>query len=121
MGCTLMSVCWIGGQLCYNGLRAIRNREVNPCLEEFWVTLCCGHSSLQQETRDKVVGKQWIELDDSLQHRRDQVGEEVTWVDEESDTCEEVRMLMTDDMGEVDDDMVSRDYLPEKRERAREV
>ena len=117
----LMSVCWIGGQLYYNGLMAIKNRGVNPCLEGFCAALCCGHSSLRREKRDKVVGKQWIGLDDSIQHRRDQVGEGVAWVDERSETCEDVRMIMTREMEEVDDELVSQDYLPKKRERARKV
>ena len=62
-----------------------------------------------------------MELNDSMQPRRDQVEEGVAWVEEGSDTCEEVRMIMTGEVEEVDDDLVSQDYLPEKRERARKV
>ena len=68
-----------------------------------------------------MIGKQWSELDGSLQCRRNQIREEITWVDEGSDTCEEVRMIMTKDLEEVDDDLVSQDYMPGKRGRVREA
>ena len=116
-----MAVCWITGQICYNGIRAVRNREGNPCLEEFWVSLCCGPLDVPHESRNKVIGKQWSELDGSLQRRRNQVSEEITWVDKDADTCEEVRMIMTRDSEEVDDDLVSQDYRPEQRGRVREA
>ena len=116
-----MAVCWITGQLCYNGIRAVRNREGNPCLEEFWVNLCCGHPDVLHESRDKVIGKQWSELDGSLQCRRNQVREEITWVDKGADSCKEVRMIMTRDSEEVDDDLVSQDYMPGQRGRVQEA
>ena len=121
MGCTLMSVCWIGGQLCYNGLIAIRNQEVNSGLGEFWVTLCCGHSSLQREKRDNVMRKQWMELNDSMQPRRDHVEGGIAWVGEGLDTCEEVGMIMTGELEEMDDDLANQDHQPEKRQRSQKV
>ena len=42
MGCTLLSVCWIGGQLWYNGARALRARRTNSSLGAFCEALCCG-------------------------------------------------------------------------------
>ena len=68
-----------------------------------------------------MIGKKWSELDGSLQRRRNQVSEEITWVDEDVDMCEEVRMIMTRDLEEVDDDLVSQDNRLEQRGRAREA
>ena len=78
-------------------------------MEEFWVRLCCGLLDMPYELRNKVIRMQWSELDGSMQRRRNQVSEEITWVDEGADTCEEVRMIMTRESEEIDDDLVSQD------------
>ena len=47
IGCILMSVCWIRGQLCCHGLMTTKNRGVDYCSEGSCTTLCCSHSSPQ--------------------------------------------------------------------------
>ena len=116
-----MALCWITGQICYNGIRAVRNGESNPCLEEFWVSLCFGPLDTPHESKDRVIGKQWSELDISLQRRRNQVSEEITWVDEDADTCEEVSMIMIGEPEEMDDDRGNLNYRTEQSRKVREV
>ena len=116
-----MSMCWIGGQLCYNGIRAIKDQKVNPSLGEFCAALCCGHTALQRERDDNAMKEHWIELNDSMDPRRNRIEEKIAWASESSDTCEEVEMIVTGELEEVDNNLEGQGLQPEKRERSRKV
>ena len=107
MGCTLLSVCWIGGQLWYNGARALKARRTNPSLGACCVAFCCGHAALQGETDYDAMRGHQTELDDSLDLRRNHIEKGIAWVSGNSDTCEEVGMIVTGELEELDNDPVN--------------
>ena len=121
MGCTLLSVCWIGGQLCYNGVRTIKARKVNSSLGVFCAALCCGHTALQGERDDNAMKEHWMELNNSMDLRRNRIEEKIAWASESSDTCEEVEMIVTGELEEIDNDPVSQGHRLEKRERSQKI
>ena len=45
-GCSLLLVCWLGGQLWYNGSRILETRGSSISLGMFCKVLCCGMATL---------------------------------------------------------------------------
>ena len=45
-GCALLLVCWLGGQLWYNGSRVLETRGSSISLGMFCKVLCCGMAAL---------------------------------------------------------------------------
>ena len=58
-----------------------------------------------------------MELNDSMEPRKDCIEGRIAWVSEGSDACEEVGMIITGELEEVDNDLASQGRQPEKRER----
>ena len=104
MGCTLLSVCWIGGQLCYNGVRTLKARRINSSLGAFFVALCCGHTALQGESDYDAMKEHQTELNNLMSPRRNPIKEKIAWVSGNLDTCEEVEMIVTGELEEIDND-----------------
>ena len=65
--------------------------------------------------------EQWMELNDSMEPRKDCIKGRIAWVSEGSDTCEEVGMIITGELEEVDNNLASQGRQPEKRERPQKV
>ena len=58
-GCLLLLVCWLGGQLWYNGSRILGTRGSSISLGMFCKASCCGMAALRvKPDYDPVVGAQ---------------------------------------------------------------
>ena len=107
MGGALLSVCWIGGQLWYNGARALKAKRTNSSLGAFCEALCCGRAALMGETDYDAMRGHQTELDDSLDLRRNPIKKGIVWTSGNSDTCEEVGMIATGELEELENDSVN--------------
>ena len=64
---------------------------------------CC-----RQGRTAKSIREHQLELNNSLDPRRNHIKERIAWVSGNSDTCEEVEMIVTGELEELDNDPVNQ-------------
>ena len=93
--------------MCYNGARTLKARRTNSSLGVFCGAFCCGDTALQRETDYDAMKEHQTELNDSLDPRRNHIKEGIAWVSGNSDMCEEVGMIVTGELEELDNNPVN--------------
>ena len=96
-GCSLLLVCWLGGQLWYNGSRILGSRGSSISLGMFFRAICCGMATLlMKPDYGPVVGAR--EDREELQDQDvDLINMGAAWKRRHPETCRKTGPTSTDE------------------------
>ena len=100
MGCALLSVCCIGGQLWYNGSRVLGTRGASISLGTFGKVLCCGTTALLVRTDYNPVGRLRKDPEESQDQKENSIKMGVAWTNGNPDTRERAEMIVAEELEE---------------------
>ena len=99
-GCALLLVCWLGGQLWYNGARVLETRGSSISLGTFCKVLCCGMAALLVKPSYDPVMETREEKEEPQEQEMNLLNIGVAWTSEDLDTCKMAGLIVVEESAE---------------------
>ena len=102
-GCALLLVCWLGGQLWYNGARVLETRGSSISLGTFCKVLCCGMAALLVKPDYGPVVEAREEKEEPREQEMNLINMGVAWTSENPDTYKTAGLILVDELAKLAD------------------